>query len=104
VRRFFNEINRTHANAVRRVSEIMRWVQSGEYDRIQRGEYRRRGDPVNPREEAGDAFEFYSNRFREIFKEIGDNVTSLGDQMGDLSSQVSDWLRKRGGGGDGGDG
>jgi Peptidase family M48 len=98
VRRFFNEINRTHANAVRRVSEIMRWVQSGEYDRIQRGEYRRRGDPVNPREEAGDAFEFYSNRFREIFKEIGDNVTSLGDQMGDLSTQVSDWLRKRGGG------
>jgi Zn-dependent protease with chaperone function len=98
VRRFFNEINRTHANAVRRVSEIMRWVQSGEYDRIQRGEYRRRGDNRDPREEAGDAFEFYSERFRAIFKELGENMTSLGDQMGDMSNQVADWLRKRGGG------
>jgi Zn-dependent protease with chaperone function len=99
VRRFFNEINATHANAVRRVSEIMRWVQSGEYDRIQRGEYRRRGDTTVAREEAGDAFEFYSERFRSMFKELGDNMTSLGDQMGDLSNQVADWLRKRGGDG-----
>jgi hypothetical protein len=99
VRRFFNEINRTHANAVRRVSEIMRWVQSGEYDRIQRGEYRRRGDPVNARAEAGDAFDFYSERFRGIFSELGENISSIGDQMGDMSSQIADWLR-RGRGGD----
>lgn len=98
VRRFFNEINATHANAVRRVSEIMRWVQSGDYDRIQRGEYRRRGDPTNVRDEAGDAFEFYAERFREMFRELGDNVTSLGNQMGDVSTQVADWLRNRGGG------
>ena len=44
VRRFFYEINATHPYAVRRVSEVMRWVQSGEYDRIQRGEYIRRGE------------------------------------------------------------
>jgi Zn-dependent protease with chaperone function len=97
VRRFFNEINATHANAVRRVSEIMRWVQSGEYDRIQRGEYRRRDDLTDAREEAGDAFEFYAARFRAIFRELGENVTSIGDQMGGLSSQVADWLRGRGG-------
>jgi Zn-dependent protease with chaperone function len=52
VRRFFNEINASHANAVRRVSEVMRWVQSGEYDRIVRGEYRRRGEETKVREEA----------------------------------------------------
>ncbi len=100
VRRFFNEINATHANAVRRVSEIMRWVRSGEYDRIQRGEYRRRGEPTNVRDDAGDAFEFYAERFRTMFAELGDNVTSLGNQMGDVSGQVADWLRKRGGGRD----
>ena len=44
IRRFFNEINATHSHAVRRVSEVMKWVQSGEYDRIIRGEYRKRGD------------------------------------------------------------
>jgi Zn-dependent protease with chaperone function len=96
IRRFFNEINATHTYAVRRVSEVMRWVQGGEYDRIIRGEYRRRGDPTNVREEASDAMEFYAERFREIFRELGENVTTLGNQMGDVSQQISEWLRKRG--------
>ena len=102
VRRFFAEIGRTHANAVRRVSEIMRWVQSGEYDRIQRGEYRKRSDPVDVREEAGDAFDFYSERFRGLFREMGDSITNIGNQVGNASSQVADWLRNRnaGNGGD----
>ncbi|MGH2913952.1 MAG: M48 family metallopeptidase [Solirubrobacteraceae bacterium] len=101
VRRFFLEIGATHSYAVRRVSEVMRWVQSGEYDRITRGEYRKRGDDTDVREEASDAFHFYAERFRTLFKEIGDNVTSLGSQMGDMSQQVSDWLRGRGAGGTG---
>jgi hypothetical protein len=104
VRRFFNEINATHSYAVRRVSEVMKWVQSGEYDRIIRGEYRKRSDPVKPREEASDAMEFYAERFRALFQELGDNVTSIGSQMGDVSQQVADWLRKRGSGGPGGSG
>ena len=102
VRRFFYEIGATHSYAVRRVSEVMKWVQSGEYDRIVRGEYRRRGDDRDVREEAGEAMQFYAERFRTLFREIGDNVTSLGSQIGDASQQVADWLRKRGGG-DGGE-
>jgi Zn-dependent protease with chaperone function len=96
VRRFFNEINLTHANAVRRVSEVMRWVQSGEYDRIIRGEYRRRGEQAPVREEASDAMEFYAERFRAMFRELGENVTSIGNQMGEASQQLADWIRKRG--------
>ena len=99
VRRFFIEINATHSYAVRRVSEVMRWVQSGEYDRIVRGEYRRRGEETDVREEAGEAMEFYAERFRAMFRELGDNVTSLGSQVGDVSQQVADWLRNRGGSG-----
>ena len=76
MRRFFNEIGATHSNAVRRVSEVMKWVQSGEYDRIVRGEYRKRGDDTNVREEASDAMEFYAERFRSLFREIGENVTT----------------------------
>ena len=98
VRRFFYEINRTHPYAVRRVSEVMKWVQSGEYDRIQRGEYIRRGEEPPAREEAGDAFEFYAGRFRTIFKDIGDNVTKLGNQVGGMAEQVAEWIRGRGGG------
>jgi hypothetical protein len=95
-RRFFAEIGRTHPYAVRRVSEVMKWVQSGEYDRIQRGEYRTRDQQANVREEAGDAVEFYAERFRAIFSDMGENITTLGSQMGGVAEQVADWIRTRG--------
>jgi Zn-dependent protease with chaperone function len=98
VRRFFYEINRTHPYAVRRVSEVMSWVQSGEYDRIQRGEYIRRGEEPPVQKEAGDAFDFYAARFRAIFRDIGENVTKVGNQIGGLAEQAAEWLRTRGGG------
>jgi Zn-dependent protease with chaperone function len=106
VRRFFNEIGRTHAYAVRRVSEVMKWVQSGDYDRIIRGEYRTRDQETNVREEAGEAMEFYAERFRTMFREAGDNVASLGNQVGGMAESVAEWLRGRSGGGrpPGGDG
>src|SRR6185437_2944692 len=98
VRRFFAEINRTHPYAVRRVSEVMKWVQSGDYDRIQRGEYRTRDQEAPVREEAGDAVEFYAERFREIFREMGENITALGSQVSGVAEQMADWIRSRGGG------
>jgi Zn-dependent protease with chaperone function len=96
VRRFFSEINITHPYAVRRVSEVMKWVQSGDYDRILRGEYRTRDQESNVRAEAGDAVEFYGERFRSAFRDLGENVTSLGNQVGGVADQVTDWLRNRG--------
>ncbi|HSC04603.1 MAG TPA: M48 family metallopeptidase [Solirubrobacteraceae bacterium] len=98
VRRFFAEINRTHPYAVRRVAEVMKWVQSGDYDRIQRGEYRTRDQEANVREEAGDAVDFYAERFREIFREMGENITALGSQVSGVAEQMADWIRSRQGG------
>jgi hypothetical protein len=103
VRRFFNEIGQTHTYAVRRVSEVMKWVQGGEYDRIVRGEYRTRDQEADVREEAGDAMQFYAERFRTIFREAGDNLASLGSQMGGMAEQIGDWIRNRGGGSGGRD-
>jgi len=102
VRRFFNELGKTHPDSVRRVSEVMKWVQSGEYDRIIRGEYRTRDQDANVREEAGDAVEFYAERFRTIFREIGENLNKAGSQVGGMAEQLADWLRTRGGGPSGG--
>ncbi len=96
-RRFLNEIGQTHTHAVRRVSEVMKWVQTGEYDRIVRGEYRTRDQEADVRAEASDAIEFYAERFRTIFREAGDNLATLGTQMGGMAGSVADWLRKRGG-------
>ncbi len=96
VRRFFNEIGQTHTYAVRRVSEVMKWVRSGEYDRILRGEYRTRDEEADVREETGDAMEFYAERFRSFFREAGDNIASMGSQLGGMAEQVADWVRRRG--------
>ncbi len=103
VRRFFNELGKTHPDSVRRVSEVMKWVQSGEYDRIIRGEYRTRDQPADARKEAGDAMEFYAERFRTIFREAGDNIATLGSQVGGMAEQLADWIRKRGGPGGSGE-
>lgn len=100
VRRFFNELGKTHPDSVRRVSEVLKWVQSGEYDRIIRGEYRTREQDANAnvRDEASDAVEFYAERFRTMFREIGDNLNKAGSQVGGMAEQLADWLRSRGGG------
>ncbi|HEY2654293.1 MAG TPA: M48 family metallopeptidase [Solirubrobacteraceae bacterium] len=97
VRRFFYEAGLTHPLAVRRVREVLTWVQSGDYDRIQRGEYRTREQDANAnvREEAGDAVEFYAERFRTIFREMGENLTKAGSQVGGVAEQLADWLRNR---------
>jgi hypothetical protein len=97
-RRFFNELGRSHANAVKRVSEVMAWVKTGEYDRIIRGEYRTRDQPDDIRAEAGDAVEFYTERFKAIFAEAGENLSHLGSQVGDLGTQLAEWVRSRRGG------
>jgi Zn-dependent protease with chaperone function len=96
VRRFFNQIGQTHTFAVKRVSEVMKWVQSGEYDHIVRGEFRTRDQHAEVREEASEAVEFYAERFRAIFREAGENIASLGSQVGGQADRLADWIRKRG--------
>jgi Zn-dependent protease with chaperone function len=89
------ELAQTHAFPVRRVSELMKWVRSGEYDRLMNGEFPKRTDPVDPRAEAGDAVDHYAERFRELFKEAGVGVANTGDKVADAAGKVSDWLRDR---------
>jgi Zn-dependent protease with chaperone function len=87
VRRFFFEVSATHTNAVRRANEIMRWVQSGDYDRIIGGDYVRRGAETDPRAEAGDAADFYAARFKSMLEDAGEQAEKLGHQ-------VADWIRR----------
>ena len=98
VRRFFTEISLTHSYPVRRVSEVVGWVQSGEYDAIMAGEYVRRGDEPDARAEAGDAVDFYTDRFRKIFTDASETVSAAGEQVATAGTRLADWLR----GGDGG--
>jgi Zn-dependent protease with chaperone function len=87
------ELGQTHAFPVKRVSELMKWVRSGEYDRIVSGAYVKRGDPIDARAEAGDAVDFYSERFRAIFRDAGVGVEKAGDALGQAAEKLGDWLR-----------
>jgi Zn-dependent protease with chaperone function len=93
--RFSRELTLTHPYPVRRVHELMNWVRSGDYDRIMSGEYVRRGTRADAREEAGDAAEYYADKFRTIFKEGAEGVGKVGDKAGEAADKLSDWLKQR---------
>ncbi len=93
--RFGRELTLTHPYPVRRVHELMKWVRSGEYDRIISGEYVRRGTKADARQEAGDAAEYYADKFRTIFKEAGEGVNKTGEKVSDAADKLSDWLKQR---------
>ena len=57
------------------------------------GEYVRRGDPLDARAEAGDAADFYAQRFRAIFRDAGAGVTKAGEQVGAAAERIGEWLR-----------
>jgi Zn-dependent protease with chaperone function len=89
--RLLADLNLTHPMSVQRVHELMKWVQSGEYDRIVGGSYVTRDEPQHPRADAGDAVAHYAERFRDTFRELADSVEDTGRQL-------SDWLRSTRGG------
>ncbi len=89
--RMRSELFLTHSHPVRRVKEIMAWVQSGEYDRIAGGEYPTRDQPADARKEAGEAADFYKERFRGIFREFG--ADRVQGKASDAAGKLSDWLR-----------
>jgi Zn-dependent protease with chaperone function len=89
--RLSNELSLTHSYPVRRVKEITDWVRSGAYDRIAGGEYPTRDQQADARKEAGDAVEFYKERFRRIFNEFGGEKAQ--ERVADAAGKVGDWIR-----------
>jgi Zn-dependent protease with chaperone function len=93
--RMRGELFQTHPYAVKRVHELLAWVQSGEYDRIAAGEYVRRGAEPGAREETDAATQHYTERFTSFFNEAADGVAKVGEQLTDATNKLSDWLSKR---------
>ena len=85
--RLLTDLGVTHPLPVRRMRELMSWVRGGDYDRIAGGEYVRRDEPADPRAEGGEAVSFYAERFRRAFRDAGEAVGSMGDQL-------AGWLRR----------
>jgi Zn-dependent protease with chaperone function len=87
--RLLLNLNVTHAMPVKRAGELMAWVRSGDYDRIVRGEYARRDDPVKPLDDAAEAAAHYSERMKAKFNEFGTTIADAGEQVGDWLSKLS---------------
>lgn len=85
--RFWVELRLTHPIAVRRVKELIGWVQSGDYDRIRSGNYPRRGQEPDPSVEFNAAVAHYKERFSGF-------VSRTAGSMQDLTKQFAAWLRK----------
>jgi Zn-dependent protease with chaperone function len=86
--RLFMHLNITHPMPVRRTHELLNWVRSGDYDRIKDGSYLRRGQEPPLREEAEAAQNHYGQRVRDAFKDAGDSLNDVGEQLGE-------WLAKQ---------
>ena len=77
---FINTVFRTHPFATVRAGELQRWIQTGEYDRILRGEYIRRGEEPPPlTKDYEDAGGYYGDRAREAMNVVGDVVARARD-------------------------
>lgn len=88
--RFGVELGRTHPMAVRRVRELVTWVQAGDYDRIQAGSYLRRGSEPRPTAEFEAAVGHYRQRFTAMIERTIGGVNKL-------SEQISSWLKRNAG-------
>jgi Zn-dependent protease with chaperone function len=87
--RFASEIGRTHPAAVRRVRELVTWVDSGDFERIRSGTYVRRGEEPPPSAEFDAAVRHYRERFTGVVERTVGGVNKL-------SNQIVSWLRRDG--------
>jgi Zn-dependent protease with chaperone function len=76
----------THPMHTVRAAELQRWVASGEYDRILRGEYTRRGPETTGRpvgEDFAAAGSYYAGEAREIATQVADAARRAAERARD---------------------
>lgn len=80
VYKVLNLMATTHPFYVLRVSEIREWIESGDYDRIIRGEYPRRGDPDPAiQEDLKAAADSYREGARDMMDTMADAARRMGE-------------------------
>jgi Zn-dependent protease with chaperone function len=72
----------THPFYVLRVSELRAWIESGDYDRIVRGEYARRGEPDEAlQEDMRAAAQGYAEGAKEFFDDVTEAAKRAGSDF-----------------------
>lgn len=73
VYKVLNTLGATHPFHTLRAAELQRWVEGGDYDRILRGEYPRRGTADDQRpvaEDIGEAGKYYGDQARDVVDKV----------------------------------
>jgi Zn-dependent protease with chaperone function len=87
ISKLLQDLRLTHPMPVRRVRLLLDWVHEGEYDRMARGDYLRRGEEPSAREEAETTIPLYADR-------IGSAIQSAGSSVAEMGQQLGDWLKR----------
>jgi Zn-dependent protease with chaperone function len=82
IAKVFNTLWMTHPFHTLRAAELQRWVERGDYDRILRGEYPRRGTQDEQRP--------FSQDFAEAGKYYGDQMRGTMDSVADVARKARD--------------
>jgi Zn-dependent protease with chaperone function len=86
VYKIINTLGLTHPMNTVRAAELQQWVTSGEYDRILRGEYTRRGSQSRERpfkDEMADAGNYYAREARETASNLAQAAKNAASRVGD---------------------
>jgi Zn-dependent protease with chaperone function len=81
-----NTLDRTHPFNTLRAAELQRWIEGGDYDRIIRGEYTRRGPEAEARpldKDVDDAREHYMKEARAIVHDVVDTAKRAAQAFSD---------------------
>jgi Zn-dependent protease with chaperone function len=77
-----NLLGTTHPFHVLRAAEVRDWIEAGEYDRILRGEYRKRTDEQTPyAEDLAEAARAYRDEAGDVMKQFGDAIRDARDRF-----------------------
>jgi Zn-dependent protease with chaperone function len=77
-----NLLGTTHPFHTLRAAELRDWVEAGEYDRILRGEYHRRGEPHTPYlDDIRAASQSYAEGARELFDQMADGAMEAAEKV-----------------------
>jgi len=91
--KFMNTIWLSHPFPVIRAVELIRWVQSGEYDAIMRGYYNREGSDL--KDDFRAAADSYTKDFKEVKDSILKNMRDSAGEAGKKAREFMDDMKKR---------
>ncbi len=79
-----NLLGETHPFWVLRLAEVRAWIEAGEYDRVLRGDYQRRGDPdPTYAEDVSEAADAYKEGAKDFMDQMADAAKRVGGSFMD---------------------